>query len=84
MDQKISFRIPEAIEATGLGRTTIYRRIQAGDIRVIKVGATTIIPRDSLVGFLARLDAEQNPGSAEAWDTYADDGNEGSDEETPR
>lgn len=55
---KLAYTIQEAQEATGLGRSTIYMLISERKLRTIKVGARTLIPADSLRGFLASLEME--------------------------
>lgn len=48
----LSVRIKEACRMTGIGRSKLYELIAAGDIEVIKVGAMTLVPVDSLRSFL--------------------------------
>ena len=38
---------------TGLSRSKLYEFIKAGDIEVIKVGRSTLVPVDSLQTFIA-------------------------------
>jgi excisionase family DNA binding protein len=45
---KLSYRIPEAIEATGLKRSKLYEEIKAGRLQTTKVGGCTLIPTESL------------------------------------
>lgn len=45
---KLAYRIPEAIAATGIGRTTLYALIKSGDLKVRKVRGMTLIPRQEL------------------------------------
>lgn len=56
--EKLAYTIPEAIYATGLGRTTIYALVGQKKLRTIKAGARTLIPADSLQGYLASLERE--------------------------
>ena len=56
--EKLAYTVPEALYATGLGRSTIYLLISEKKLRTIKVGARTLIPADSLRGFLASLEME--------------------------
>jgi excisionase family DNA binding protein len=39
-----TYRVNELTALLGVGRTTIYRLIAAGELRRIKIGATTLIP----------------------------------------
>ena len=49
----IAVRIPQAIAMIGLSRSKLYEFIKAGDIEVIKIGRSTLIPVESLVQFIA-------------------------------
>lgn len=53
---KIAYRIDEAVNATGLGRTFLYERIASGDLKSIKVGARRLILREDLLEFLRLAD----------------------------
>lgn len=50
----IAVRIPQAARLIGIGRSTIYQFINAGEIETIKVGRSTLIPTDSLRDFIQR------------------------------
>ena len=52
--EPLTVRIPEAVRITGIGRSKLYELIQAGDIAVVKIGASTLIPMDSLRDLVAR------------------------------
>jgi excisionase family DNA binding protein len=52
--QKLSYRIDEAAEATGLSRQTIYRLIAKGELTSFKVGTRTLIIASVLQDFLDR------------------------------
>lgn len=54
--EKLCFTIPEACFSTGLGRSTIYVLLQQKKLRSIKVGSKTLIPADSLRGYLNSLE----------------------------
>jgi excisionase family DNA binding protein len=56
--EKLAYTVPEALYATGLGRTTLYALIAEKKLRSIKVGSRTLIPADSLRVFLASLEQE--------------------------
>lgn len=55
---KLAYTMAEALYATGLGRSTLYVLISEKKLRTIKVGSRTLIPADSLRGFLASLEME--------------------------
>ena len=46
--EPICVRVPEAVRLTGIGRSTLYELINAGDIETVKVGRSTFIKYDSL------------------------------------
>lgn len=50
---KIAYSIKEAVQASSLGRTTIYSHIAAGRLRAIRVGGRRVIPADSLQALMA-------------------------------
>lgn len=54
---KIGYSIKEAIAATSLGRSTLYRYIGEGTLRVVRIGGRTIIPADALHALIADADA---------------------------
>lgn len=51
---KIAYRIDEAVNATGLGRTFLYERIRSGELKSIKVGGRRLILAEALIAFLDR------------------------------
>ena len=50
----ITVRIPKAVAMLGIGRSKLYQFIQSGEIEIIKVGRTTLIPVESLRRFVNR------------------------------
>ena len=46
--ERISYSVNEAIEATSLGRTSIYELIKSGALKAIRVRGRTVIPAHSL------------------------------------
>jgi excisionase family DNA binding protein len=46
--EPLTVRIPAAIRLTGIGRSKLYELIKAGEIETVKIGASTLIPVDSL------------------------------------
>jgi excisionase family DNA binding protein len=49
----IAVRIPQAAAMLGIGRSTLYLCIAAGEIDTIKVGRATLVPVESLTAFVA-------------------------------
>ena len=52
--EPITVRIKEACRITGIGRSKLYELIAEGEIDIIKIGAMTLIPVDSLRGLINR------------------------------
>lgn len=52
--EPIAVRIKEACRITGIGRSKLYELIAEGQIDIVKVGAMTLIPVDSLRGLINR------------------------------
>ncbi|EIZ77982.1 hypothetical protein WSK_3458 [Novosphingobium sp. Rr 2-17] len=46
--QAIAVRIKDACRMTSIGRSKFYELIAAGEIRIIKIGAMTLIPVESI------------------------------------
>ncbi len=58
--QRISLSVPEAAEATGLSRSTLYNLMKAEELAFVKCGARRLIPVPALNELLDRL--AQYPG----------------------
>ena len=54
-DGPIAFSIKDAVSASPVSRSEIYRALQRGDLRAKKIGKRTIILRDDLAAFFAAL-----------------------------
>lgn len=46
--EPLTVRIPGAIRLTGIRRSKLYELIKAGEIDTVKIGASTLIPVESL------------------------------------
>ncbi|MGC9543614.1 helix-turn-helix domain-containing protein [Streptomyces sp. UG1] len=57
---KVNLTVEEAIEASGIGRTTMFGLIKRGELESIKIGRRRYVPVAALDDFLSRLRAEQN------------------------
>jgi len=55
MSQRVSYRLDEAAETAGIGLTKHREEIAAKRLRARKLGSRTIITRDDLVDWAARL-----------------------------
>jgi excisionase family DNA binding protein len=50
----LTVRIPAAVRMTGIGRSKLYELIASGDIEIVKIGASTLIPVASLQARIER------------------------------
>lgn len=53
--QILALSVKDACKAIGCGRTTLYSLIASGKIEARALGGRTVIPADSLQGFVAAL-----------------------------
>lgn len=53
-DEKLTYRIEEAIRVTGLSRSTFNRLIKAGKLATTRVGSRVLIPREALHALVGR------------------------------
>lgn len=60
-NDKISYRIDEAVKASGLGRSFLYERIAEGALRSVKVGGRRLIMRRDLLEFIDGGNSEKAP-----------------------
>lgn len=51
LTEKILLTVDEVIEATSLGRTTIFALMKTGELRAVKVGKRTFIRPADLAAF---------------------------------
>ena len=58
--EKINLSVPEAVAASGIGRTTLFALIKSGELQSIKIGRRRYVPVVALQEYLERLRAEQN------------------------
>ena len=52
LSERLSVRIPVAVELTGISRTKLYELIRTGQVAIVKIGAATVIPMESLRQFI--------------------------------
>lgn len=50
--EQLAYGPDDAARLCSIGRSTLYRLIQSGEIRTVKVGARTLIPASELRRFL--------------------------------
>ncbi|MGO4170531.1 helix-turn-helix transcriptional regulator [Novosphingobium sp. YAF33] len=53
--EPLAVRIPEACRLIGIGRSTLYKMIAEGDLKVVKIGGATLVPMKSLRGIIENL-----------------------------
>ena len=46
--EPLTVRIATAVQLTGISRSRIYELIESGDLQIVKVGRSTLIPFKSL------------------------------------
>ena len=51
---KLAYRVQEAVQASGLGRSFLYEEIKTGALASFKAGGRRLILRTDLVAFLDR------------------------------
>jgi excisionase family DNA binding protein len=63
--EKMLLKVPEAVEVSGIGRSTLYELMRSGQLESVKVGRSRLIPVEALTDFVARLRAgEGSPDAA--------------------
>ena len=58
--EPIALQIPDAVKASGLGRSTLYRAIQDGKLPTRKAGKRTLILAEDLRSFVGALPPSLN------------------------
>jgi excisionase family DNA binding protein len=43
------------VQLGGIGRTMVYALIKSGELRTVKIGRRTVVPRAAIVDYLDRL-----------------------------
>ncbi len=64
--EKVAYRIAEFVQATGIGRSTVFSLIKAGKLRAVRTGNITLIPAESVNAFLAQDCGEANARALES------------------
>ena len=52
MSDKLSYRLGEAVKATGIGRSTMFKLIATGELPAFKIGRGTFILASALQSYL--------------------------------
>ena len=51
--EKLLYRVPEVVEATGYSRSLVYVAISAGELKVVRKGRTVRITAEDLKAWIA-------------------------------
>ena len=54
-DGRLMYRVSEAAEMLGIGRTNVYELMNEGRVRSVRIGHRRLIPRVSLEAFVTEL-----------------------------
>ena len=46
--ERFAYRVDEACRALGIGRTSLYALVNAGELQLIKIAGRTLVPRSEL------------------------------------
>ena len=46
--ETLSYSIPGAVAASGLSRSTLYNLVNAGKLRIVRIGRRSVIPASDL------------------------------------
>lgn len=57
---RLTYTISEAAQAIGIGRSTIYKLINEGELPIVRLGKRVLIPRASILELL-RMEAPVPP-----------------------
>lgn len=57
-NQKLSYTVEEAVDATGIPRSGLYQAIASGKLQTFKSGRRRMCSRKSLEEFIAKLERE--------------------------
>ena len=56
IQDRLTLTIPEALKATGIGRTKFYEEVGAGRIKVVRIGRRVLVPVDGLRAWVKVLE----------------------------
>jgi excisionase family DNA binding protein len=66
---RLAYSISQAVEATSIGRSLLYKQIKAGNLKTFKIGTRTLIAAEDLVAWLnkskQRVVMTPNPNEGE-------------------
>lgn len=53
--EALLLKVNESAAALGITRSRLYQLMQSGELKHVKLGRSTLIPREELESFVARL-----------------------------
>lgn len=53
--KKLFYKVPEAVQSTGIGRSRLYEYMRTGELESVTVGRSRLIPAEALEDFARRL-----------------------------
>lgn len=59
--ERMAYRVKEAAEVLAISRSRFYELVSAGEIRILKQGARTLVRHSELQAYLDRLEAASTP-----------------------
>ena len=60
--QDMALTVPEVSQKTRIGRNAVYKAVQNGELRVVRIGRKVVVPVAAVSEWLQRMAAE--PGEA--------------------
>ena len=54
--ERLAYRVKEAAESLAISRSRFYELVAAGEIKILKDGARTLVRKTELEGYLDRLE----------------------------
>lgn len=60
LDLPLLIRVEEAAALLGVGRTTTYALIAAGELETVAIGTSRRVPRDAVTAYVERLRAARS------------------------
>lgn len=57
-EERLTYDVADVRRATGLSRPTIYKAIERGELKAIRLGCRILIPRASLLNLLNGVEAK--------------------------
>ena len=58
-EHKLAYSIGDVQQLGGVGRTSVFKAIKDGQLRIAKCGSRTLILPDDLIGWIESLEADR-------------------------